>query len=82
MKIYFKDEKTACVADVGQEGIEPQHIAAFELKDGQSTFVPRYALEGGKLVDKFSGKTDEEVAVALQEAEAQKAAALAAEHAA
>ena len=50
------------------------------LLEGESTFGPRYSLEDGQIVDKFPGKTDEEVAalVAAQEpAAAEVAAALA-----
>jgi hypothetical protein len=44
------------------------HIAHRELTEGESTFAPRYALEDGQIVDRFPGKTDEEV-VAAREAE-------------
>lgn len=40
------------------------------LLDGESSFGPRYALEGDSIVDKFPGKTDEEVAVLVAAQEA------------
>ena len=82
MKIYFFTETRADVMDFANPADEPTNVvASFELAAGQSTFSPRYALEDGQLVDKFPGKTDEEVAVALQQAEAAKAAELAAANA-
>lgn len=47
------------------------------LLDGESSFGPRYALEGDSIVDKFPDKTDEEVAalVATQETAAADIAA-------
>lgn len=50
------------------------------LREGESTFGPRYGVEDGQIVDKYPNKTDEEVAilVAAQEAAvAEVAAALA-----
>jgi hypothetical protein len=76
MKIYFFDEKRAGIVHFVDPEHEPAHIAAFDLEEGQSTFIPRYALEDGKLVDKYSGKTDEEVAAAINQAELDKAAEL------
>ncbi len=82
MKIYFFTETRADVMDFANPADEPTNIvASFELADGQSTFVPRYKLEDGQLVDKFPSKTDEEVAVLLQQEEAVKAAQLAAANA-
>ena len=76
MKLYFFDETRADVLEFTDSDYEPAHIASFKLEEGQSTFVPRYALEDGKLVDKYSGKTDEEVAALINQAELDKAAEL------
>lgn len=77
MKLYFWSETNASVAWF--EGEAPAHIAAFELAEGQSTLANRYALENGELVDKYEGKTDEEVLAeikAANDAEAERLAAL------
>lgn len=76
MKAYFLTDSSAMIMSIGPDGVEPEHIASFDIPDGASTFAPRYALGDGKLVDKFPGKTDEEVAAALQQAEVDKAKAL------
>lgn len=48
--------------------------AVLELKEGASTLALRYALVGGKIVDQFKGKTDEQVlAQILADAEAAQA---------
>lgn len=78
MKIYFFDDK-AIIADFLEE---PSHLASFELTEGMSKFAPRYALDDSKLVDKFPGKTDDEVISELQAAEVAKAEKLAQELAA
>lgn len=76
--IYFFDENRSAVMTISPEGIEPEHIAKFELAEGQSQFTPRYSLIDGSLMDNYVGKTDDEVAVILQQIEADKAAQLAA----
>lgn len=49
--------------------------AVLELKEGDSTLALRYALVDGKIVDKFEGKTDEQVLAQIQaDAEAAQAA--------
>ncbi len=82
MKIFFFADGRAMVAEFADESLEPECTASFPLTAKQSTFASRYALENGKLVDKYPGKTDEDVATLLQEAEAAKAAELAAKLAA
>lgn len=77
MKIYFFEDGTAYIADYAFEVDEPQCSISFALADGDSTFAPRYAVEGTKLVDKYPGKSDEEVAMELQAEEAERAAAIA-----
>lgn len=76
MKLYFFDETRAGVMEFTDPEHEPAHIAAFDLAEGQSKFVPRYALEDGELVDKYPGKTDEEVAELIDQAQKAAAAAL------
>jgi hypothetical protein len=76
--LYFFDEQRCAVITLSPEGIEPAHIAKFELREGQSSFTPRYSLVNGQLIDNYSGKSDDEVAVILQQLETQKAAELAA----
>lgn len=66
--------------DFADAADEPECVASFTLASGKSTLAARYALEDGKLVDKFSGKTDEEVATAIQAAEEAKAAEIAAQN--
>jgi hypothetical protein len=82
MKIYFFAENRASVMDFAFPEDEPKDaIASFELSKGQSTFSPRYKLIDGKLVDSYPDKTDEEVAVILNEIETKKAEDLAKLHA-
>lgn len=82
MKIYFLTPgDRPLIAEFAKESDAPPHSAAFDLADGDSTFDLRYALEAGKLVDKFPGKSDDEVAAALQAAEQAKAEELAAQNA-
>ena len=76
--IYFFDQNRSAIMTISSEGIVPEHIAKFEMAEGQSQFTPRYSLVDGALVDNFVGKTDDEVAAALQKIEADKAAELAA----
>lgn len=80
MKIYFFENGNAAIADYANEEDQPESIASFDLPDKASTMSLRYALEDGKLVDKFKGKSDEEVVTALQAAEAAKAAEIAAQN--
>lgn len=80
MKIYFFEDGRKAVMDFAEAADEPECVASFPIASGKSTLAARYALEEGKLVDKFSGKTDEEVATALQAAEAAKAAEIAAQN--
>jgi hypothetical protein len=83
MKLYFFEDGVSYVADFANAEDEPKDaIASFTIADGKSTFAPRYVIENKKLVDKYPTKTDEEVAVILQQAEATKAAELAAQHSA
>lgn len=81
MKFYFTTATSCFLADFTDPTHEPEYVAAFDLKKGQSTFTPRYALENGKLVDKYPDKTDEEVAAEIKAAEDAKAATLAAQNA-
>lgn len=81
MKIYFFADGLLLIADFANAADEPECVASFPLEAGASTFGARYALENGELVDKFPGKSDEEVAAALQAAEEAKAAELAAQNA-
>lgn len=78
MKVYFWDENNATVAEFLEE---PAHLASFELAEGQSKLALRYALVDGDLVDKFEGKTDEEVIAEIHAAEVAEAERLAALHA-
>ena len=76
--LYFFEDGRCAVMTIFQDGIEPEHAAKFELTDGQSQFTPRYSLVHGVLVDNYVGKTDDDVAVILQQIEVDKAAKLAA----
>ena len=81
MKLYFFEDGVSYVADFANAEDEPKDaVASFVIADGKSTFASRYAVENKKLVDKYPTKTDEEVAVILQQAEAAKAAEIAAQH--
>jgi hypothetical protein len=81
MKIYFFEDNISYVADFAFKEDEPPCVASFVLADGASTFAPRYAVENKKLVDKYAGKTDEQVITILQAAEKAKAEELAAQNA-
>lgn len=81
MKIYFFEDGVSYVADFANSADEPDCVKSFAIADGKSTLASRYALENDKLVDKYKGKTDEEVIAILQEAETAKAAELAAKFA-
>jgi hypothetical protein len=76
--IYFFDQNRSAIMTISSEGIEPEHIAKFELAEGQSQFTPRYSLVDDALMDNFASQTDDEVAAALQKIEADKVAELAA----
>ncbi len=76
MKLYFFTEEKAVFGFFLKE---PPFLAAFTLEPGQSTFEQRYALVDEALVDLYPEKTDEEVAVFLQNAEVENAAKLASE---
>lgn len=73
MKLYFFKNMDAMVAEFEKE---PECLASFSLKEGESKFTPRYALVEGELVDNFPDKTDEEVAQLLQLAAEEEALAL------
>lgn len=77
MKIYFLDDQRSVVAEFADESAAPEHVAAFPLADGQSTFALRYTLVDGALVDAYPDMTDEEVAAAINAAEIARAAELA-----
>lgn len=80
MKIYFLNPgDRPFIAEFPNEDDAPAHSASFDLAEGASTFELRYALEAGKLVDKFKGKSDDEVAAVLQAAEQARAEELAAQ---
>jgi hypothetical protein len=79
MKIYFFERESAYVADFVFVEDEPKnYTAAFELQPGQSHFAARYSVENQTLVDKYPDKTDDEVAVILQQLELEKVAQIAA----
>jgi len=74
MKIYFFENNRASVMEFTFPEDEPKDaIAVFELSEGQSTFSPRYKLVNDQLVDSYPGKTDDEVAKILNDAEIKKA---------
>lgn len=81
MKLYFLQGGGRMVAEISDQQNEPDHVAAFDLADGQSRFAPRYELRDGALVDLYPGQTDEQVAAAILAAEETKAAELAAQNA-
>lgn len=60
----------------GVQECEDVPTGAIVLTEGQSDFIPRYAVENGELIDKFPTLTDEEVATELQRLEEVKAAEL------
>ena len=59
MKIYFTTPTDCFIADFTNQSDEPEHLASFDLEEGQSTFAPRYSLVNDKLVDNYVGKKDE-----------------------
>jgi hypothetical protein len=61
MSLYF-DTRHGAIAVVETEIPEPGMV---KVKRGQSTLALRYALQDGEIVDRFPGKTDEEVLAEL-----------------
>ena len=73
MKIYFFENGSCDILGFSNPNDEPECLASFELGEEDSHFAPRYSLENKKPVDKYPGKSDEEVAKILQDAESKKA---------
>lgn len=73
MKIYFFEDGKKSVMDFSNTDDEPECVASFEIENGKSFFAPRYEMVDKKLVDKYVGKSDEDVALILQKNEIAKA---------
>ena len=71
--IIFINEETSVCMEVSKETNVPENIGVFELEEGQSTFCPRYKLKNNIIFDKYPEKSDEEVAIYLQQLEVEKA---------
>ena len=78
MKIYFCENQPPFIAQFANVDQEPVCLAKFDIQPSMSKFANRYALEEGLLVDKYLGKTDEEVASILQQKQKELADQLAA----
>jgi hypothetical protein len=75
--LLFFDNVQCGFFEFSPEANVPSHIARFEVGDELSTFCPRYILKDDNFFDNYDGKTDEEVAIIIQNEEIKKAEELA-----